>query len=65
MTQPIGQFVTPKEVEEFRRIVKEARGVELTFEEALDIAERLVRVLKIVRDVAGKTPAPETRPDRT
>jgi hypothetical protein len=48
------RILTYEDIEKFRRLVKEHRGVELTPQQAADLAEQLLQVLRIVRDVGSK-----------
>ena len=45
-------FLTDAEVEEFRALAREHTGAELTPEETRAVADQLLRLLSLVRDVA-------------
>lgn len=45
---PTGHKVSPKRLEEFRRIYKEASGEEITAEEALEMTHRLIALYKLL-----------------
>lgn len=48
------RLLSSQDIEEFRWLVEEHRGVNLTVSEAVEAAEQLLRVLYIVREVARK-----------
>jgi hypothetical protein len=52
--QPLHSFLTDSEVEEFRVLAREHAGAELTFDEVRTVADQLLRVMRIVRDVANR-----------
>lgn len=51
-------LLKPEDIAEFRRIVKECTGNEITDAEAVDLIVRLTKVLGIVRDVIHDTSRP-------
>ena len=50
----LGFLLTDSEVEEFRVLVHQHAGAELSAEEAQSVAGQIVRILAIVRETAGR-----------
>jgi hypothetical protein len=59
------EFLHAEEVDEFRRFYREHTGKDLTVNEAIDLIVRLLRVLKIVREVVRKQPPTPPPPPAT
>lgn len=48
MINEVNPQLTPQEIQEFQQIVKKAKGIELTFEEAENQASRMVKLAYLV-----------------
>lgn len=62
MPKPIEEVITADDIEEFRQLVKEHGGANLTVTEAVEVAMQLLRVLQILREVVRKNSDPSEAP---